>query len=726
MTRSAFDEERQSPFALEHFEHASTRRAPGDPAAALAGLARGLAPEARRHVERALVRQLVDRGVRDRRHLAAAVADLRREWVEREAAPAAAHEVVEQELAGLAPEQARECRCVSGGSDCSGGCHAAGEYEDGPGAGESEFDVAEECEESQDEAAEGGAAVWFDEPEEAHESLWRDELGADDEGEFEDVGEALEAGDDEAPWRDEEDEADEWREVALDAPPASESEDPAGWEAVLSQAEVEDEAEDDQEQEDETLALDGEGLVDMESEVPEPAEIGRSLDAIQVRTTRAALRQAPNPFDLNAVASKNTPSKRAVFKALQKTWISLNGVERKLAAQPKPALEAKLEARRAALVRQRDERAAALKAWLLQHSLDHSRDLQAARANLRAKKRLLAQYAGQKKHAAKADKLRADVRASETALPLMEDSLRAAAVAFEPLKDFTQNHHEARVPSASATVRVKLHDHVVAFATDTREGLEGSTDGDTPAGVAAALERAPIGADRRAILRLLSQHEGTFTNVNTWDRAVITFGFIQWTTDAAGDGTLTGLMEAVREAAPDVYRSCFQRFGLDLGRANGRRVFKLTLPDGSQLLAGPAARHVQKSVRHVAALSAAGLDPAVQAAQIRVAVEGKLDGMLARSVAAGGQSARLRDLLTSEYGVAVLTDRATGTGEGGTRDAAQRGFAAHMKAHPDADLSRAAERQAAGARVLQALEALDPSRAKDYAVLSHEPGSFSV
>jgi peptidoglycan endopeptidase LytF len=272
---------------------------------------------------------------------------------------------------------------------------------------------------------------------------------------------------------------------------------------------------------------------------------------------------------------------------------------------------------------------------------------------------------------------------------------------------------------------VKLHDHVVAFATDTRLGLEGSASGDTRAGITAALAGAPIGADRRAILGLLSEHEGTFSNVNTWDRAVITFGFIQWTTDAAGDGTLTGVMQAVRDAAPDAYRRCFQRFGLDLGRSNGRRVFKLTLPDGSVLLAGDAARRMQTSVKHVAALSAAGLDPDVQAAQLRVAVEDKIDGMLARTVTAGGQSARLRDLLTSEYAVAVMTDRATGTGEPGTRGTAQAGFAAYMKAHPGADMSRPSDRQAAGARVLQALEALDPSRAKDYARLSHEPGSFT-
>lgn len=707
-----------SPFVLETLE-ARRPRGASDPVAILADLSRGLAPAARRHLERALVRQLLDRGVRDRRRLAAALAELRRGARDAEAA-GAAYEVVEQEL------------------------RAAGESGDEPEAASLEELNADDGE---DEGAFAGSDEAFDEPEVDPDVREECEAASDDEtGAFEaegfgddEAGDAFESEeDDESPFRDEfspsgdaEDEADADAEAdrddeawaAAEAGDADEAEDPSGWSEVLAEAEVEDEDEDSGD--DEAFDREGDDPLELESEVPDPGEIGRNLDAIQVSTRQVVRRQVPNPFDLNAVASANTPSKRAVFKALQKTWKELSAVEEKLAAGPKAATKAKLEARRAALVRRRDEQAAALKAWLVEHALDDNRDRRATRANLRKKKRLLATLRG-KRHAAKAAKLRADIDAIERALPLLERSLRDAAAAYQPLTDVTQNHHEARVPRGSGSALVRLHDHVIAFATDTRLGLEGSAGGDTAAGVAAALDAAPIGADRRAILRLLSAHEGTFTNVNTWDRAVVTFGFIQWTTDAAGDGTLTGVMQSVRDAAPDAYRRCFQSFGLDLGRSGGRRVFKLTLPDGSQLLAGAAARRVQTSVKHVAALSAAGLDPAVQAAQIRVAVEDKIDGMLARTVSAGGQSARLRDLLTSEYGVAVLTDRATGTGEGGTRDAAQAGFAAYMKANPGADMSRAVDRQAAGARVLQALEALDLARAKSYAVLSHEPGSFTA
>jgi len=152
----------------------------------------------------------------------------------------------------------------------------------------------------------------------------------------------------------------------------------------------------------------------------------------------------------------------------------------------------------------------------------------------------------------------------------------------------------------------------------------------------------------------------------------------------------------------------------------------VTLPDGSALRAGEAARRVQTSVPHVAALSAAGMDADVQTAQIKFAADKKIDGMLAKKLSARGKAARLGDLLTSVYAVGVLTDRAAGTGENGTKGAAQRGFEAYLKAHPDADFTREADRRAAGTRVLAELEGLDRVRASKYAGLDNQPGSFSA
>jgi hypothetical protein len=455
--------------------------------------------------------------------------------------------------------------------------------------------------------------------------------------------------------------------------------------------------------------------VEMESEAPAGADIRASLDAIKiVRSTIVTQRQAPNPFDLNAIASRNSPAQRRVFQALQRTWIKLRAADKAIAKAKKPSK--KLTDQRASLVRQRDQQAAALEAWVRTHALDHSRRRSQLVETITKLERKLTKLEGQAREAAQAE-----LAGKKLGLRVLEAALQTSARVYRALQDAPQTYYELSVPTGTGAATIRLHDHVIAFATDTRGGFAGGATTDSRAAVAAALGRSGISADKQAMLRVLSSLEGHFSTVNTWDRAVVTFGFIQWTTDEAGDGTLCKLMAALRSASPAAYRRCFQRYGIDLA---GRRL-RVTRPDGTTLVGTDAARFVQTSVKHVAALSAAGTDLDMQAAQIRFAAESKIDAMLARTVSAGGKSARLADLLTSEYAVAVMLDRATGTGEGGTRSAAQRGFAAFVAQSPSADLRTSAARAAAGARVLAAIEALDKDRAAQYAALCRERGSYA-
>ncbi len=701
--------ETRSPFLLEAL---APQALPAEEASAellprLTSVARRLSRRARRHVERALVRQLADTGARDPRVLAGAVASLRRALADGVPGEAEALEVVEEELSSHGEA---ECECRR--------CHEPGEAEDDAEACEVDeaseaYDASDEYAESEDgeeEADESYEAAIADELDDVYEAL-EDGDGESDQDALE-MDEAYDAEWESAAWTDEESVPEPTEEEDSPFPDVGasgelEEEDLAGWNEMLESERPgsEDEEAGDAESED----------PEMESDVPTPAEIQANLDSVTVSSRTVTLRQAPNPFGLNAVASANTESKRAVFIPLQKTWHALDSVERKLAkgSGSKKALEAK----RATLSRRLTDQAEALRDWLHKHPLDHNRGRRQLLKDIKKRERGLARLKGKAKEAATAEH-----RALKQMLATLEVTLRTAAQAYEPLRDFQRTIYEVRVPSSSGTVLVKLHDHVIAYATDTAGGMDGGADGDTPDSVAAALARSGISEDKQAILRVLSSLEGRFSTVNTWDRAVVTFGFTQWTTDAMGDGTLCKLMDAIRSAAPDAYSRCFQRYGLDL---DPKRRFRVSLPDGRVLAGGPAARHVQTSVKHVAVLSAAGMDPDVQTAQIRFAEDKKIDAMLAHRLSAGGKSARLADLLTSEYSVGVMMDRAAGTGEPGTRGAAQRAFAAFVKSQPDADLTRSADREAAGARVLAAIVGLDRGRARRYEALSHEPGSFA-
>ncbi len=673
--------EGESPFLLEALDAEASDEMEEGLIPSFARMAQRVPRRRRHHVERALARHLADRG----RPTEAALASLRDRL---------------SELDGEGEAEDHELSGCPGGAQCSHEVEVSEECASGSEAEAEALDAAEaEC---QDEAVEH-EGVESDVPEALFETEDRE-----DEVPFRDEAEV--------PFRDEVESEDEAPFAESLEASGSAAEELEGW-TQLYETVPDLEQEEELEESEDFESLESELLdeIEMEGEAPSAADIKRCLDAVTVvRTQQVTLRQAPNPFELNAIASRNSPEKRGVFKPLQSTWATLRKAETALAKAP---TSKKLKAKRDALVRRRDEQAAALKAWVRKHPLDHSRKRTQLKNDIAALERRIKKLKGKAKTAAQAD-----LTARKTAVIALEGTLQAAALAYEPLKDVVQNHHEVRVAGRAGPVSVRLHDHVIAFATDTAGGFEGHAVDDASSAVPEALKRSGLSASKQAILRVLSSLEGYFSSVNTWDRAVITFGFIQWTTDEAAEGTLCKLMAEIRSSAPDAYKRCFQCHGLDLQG----KYFKVTLADGTSLVGPEAARHVQQSLKHVAALSAAGMDPDVQAAQIRFAADTKIDAMLARKLAAQGKTVTLGDVLTSDYAVAVMMDRATGTGENGTRGAAQRGFAAYVKAHLDADLSDSAVRSAAGAAVLRALEGLDRARAGKYAALSHDAGSFKA
>jgi hypothetical protein len=694
--------EGDSPFLLEALDPGPADEMDEELVTSLAGLARRMPRRRRQHVERALVRHLADRGRLDRGAIAGALTSLRGRL----------SELGEEEALESVEQEHSAC---SGGASCA---HEAEMVEEcGPQSelDSAEWEAGEEGEEAygEGEALELGAEVASEEAAvetDVSEALFETDASDGSEGEVPFRDETL----DEVPFRDETgDEAGEHEAPLGEAlEPASAFDELAGLNQLYEDRE--DLAQDEELEEFEDLESELPEHVEMEGEAPSTADIQRCLAAVTVvRSQPLTLRQAPNPFDLNAIASRNSPEKRGMFKPLQSTWASLRKVEAALAKSP----SAQLKAKRDALVRRRDEQAAALKEWVRRHPLDHSRKRTQLKSGIAALEKRLRKLKGRARSAAEAD-----LAARKSALRTLEEALQAAALSYEPLKDVVQSHCEVRVAGRAGPVSVRLHDHVIAFATDTAGGFEGHAVNDAPGAVAEALKRSGLGASKQSMLRVLSSLEGYFSSVNTWDRAVVTFGFIQWTTDEAAEGTLCKLMAEIRSQAPDAYARCFQCHGLDLQG----RYFKVTREDGSSLVGPEAARHVQTSLKHVAALSAAGMDADVQAVQVRFAAETKIDAMLARKLSARGKSVKLGDLLTSDYAVAVMMDRATGTGENGTRGTAERAFGAYLKAHPDADFSASAERAAAGAAVLRALEGLDRERASKYAALNRDAGSYSA
>jgi hypothetical protein len=178
-------------------------------------------------------------------------------------------------------------------------------------------------------------------------------------------------------------------------------------------------------------------------------------------------------------------------------------------------------------------------------------------------------------------------------------------------------------------------------------------------------------ADQAAALKLMSTHEGNFDAINTYDRALVSVGFIQF----AGGRGLPRYLALLKARQPAKFRDLLQKLGIEVeftvagGAVASPRVAVLD-PAGSAVLRGAAAEAaIRDDKRLTAALILSGRDRDVQLAQIEAAVRDYVLPALngAVSWAGRGGRARLGDLLRSQKGMAALFDRAIQEGLGAAR-----------------------------------------------------------
>lgn len=277
--------------------------------------------------------------------------------------------------------------------------------------------------------------------------------------------------------------------------------------------------------------------------------------------------------------------------------------------------------------------------------------------------------------------------------------------------------------------QISMFDHVEAYMTVVESGLEVRAKGEKKNSVNDVLEKSDLSESRKKILRTISAQEGHFTSLNTYDRAVLTWGMVQWTGGDHSD--LTAALTVIKEAEPDAFKARFEKYGIDV--VGNQLVVKGA--DGTVVKGDAAAKAVQGSPILTAVMARAGLDPAIQLGEIKAAneteVERPLNAYLTVQVPSKEPGKgkprkvriRARDIFTSEYGVGVLVDQ---TIHGGfPRRALQRALSKFLQ-DKQADPADVQSWAADAEKALIPVVAKWPKRAqalKD-AGCSTDPGSF--
>jgi hypothetical protein len=164
-----------------------------------------------------------------------------------------------------------------------------------------------------------------------------------------------------------------------------------------------------------------------------------------------------------------------------------------------------------------------------------------------------------------------------------------------------------------------------------------------------------------AALKFVSAYEGNFDAINTYDRALVSVGFIQF----AGSRGLPSYLALLKARQPARFRSLLQKFGIDVeftvsaNAIDGARVAVLDPARTAVLRAAVAERAIRDDKKLTAALILSGRDRRVQLAQVEAAIRDYVLPALAAMVSwgPGAARARLGDLLRSQKGMAALLDR---------------------------------------------------------------------
>jgi hypothetical protein len=254
-------------------------------------------------------------------------------------------------------------------------------------------------------------------------------------------------------------------------------------------------------------------------------------------------------------------------------------------------------------------------------------DAKTAQANLNAVKKL----------GAKADAKK--LKEAEDALKAAQDAVDARVQELADKVDEGGEYEPALVNRTYYTItidgeKIDLKDHIEAYATIYANGLDASARSEKKGVVADTLKNSGLSESRIKILKVISGLEGGFSATQSWDRAVITWGFAQWTGGDHSD--LTAALTVIKKVAPEAFKKRFQKYGIDVEKnqlvvsteedapapAAGEKADQKKAPPKIKKVKGDAAaKAIQESPSLTAVMARAGQDADIQLAQVKAANE---------------------------------------------------------------------------------------------------------
>lgn len=184
------------------------------------------------------------------------------------------------------------------------------------------------------------------------------------------------------------------------------------------------------------------------------------------------------------------------------------------------------------------------------------------------------------------------------------------------------------------------------------------------------IESVGLTANQAKALQYVSLHEGKFDAINSYDKAIFSYGFIQFTGASAVGGSLNRVLASMKAYAPAAFQRVFQRVGIDSEGAGTLPTTTVVTENGSRLRNDDAWLYIQRNLHLYGAFIQAGYEPSLIREQLRMAnmlyVQAALNFKL--DVTLGGIRIivpKISEVITSEGALTAVIALAVNQGVGG-------------------------------------------------------------
>ncbi len=194
------------------------------------------------------------------------------------------------------------------------------------------------------------------------------------------------------------------------------------------------------------------------------------------------------------------------------------------------------------------------------------------------------------------------------------------------------------------------------------------------------------------ILKYISKNEGCFDAVNSYDKAIFSFGFIQFTGAVASGSMLTRVLARLKERDEDVFNECFKQYGMDIQNF-GAPIFQVETNYG--IKQGDAAYlEVANDLQLTAAFIASAFRPTMICVQVEIALEEYVFKAVSSSVMISifGNTYPLNQLMRTEGGIAFRVDLAVNRGLSGSLAVLKKAIEQVLSEAGGADITNLDER----------------------------------